>query len=69
MNHILSTVAPLIFSLFQSEDLSLTQLDGDIIGLAILQSWYNPKKLTLMVVLKKIKFYTDDFYRSGLYVR
>ena len=59
----------IISSMFQSENLSLAQLDGDMIGLATLQSRYLPKKQVLLITMMKIKFYTDDFYRSGLYVR
>ena len=47
----------------------MSHMDGDMIGMASIHSVYNIKKNILSVTLKKIKFYTDDFYRSGLYVR
>ena len=40
-----------------------------MIGLASLETVYNPRLQSLTVTLKKIKFYTDDFHRTGLYVR
>ena len=47
----------------------MSHMDGDMIGMASIHSAYNIRKKILSVTLKKIKFYTDDFYRAGLYVR
>jgi hypothetical protein len=49
-----------ISSTFQSENVSLTQLDGDMIGQASLQARYQHKKKVLLITLNKIKFYTED---------
>ena len=37
-----------------------------MIGLASLQARYLHQKQVLLITLKKIKFYTDDFYRSDV---
>ena len=55
--------------LFKSPEPNRGQIDGDIIGVVHLFANFSAERQVLTVKLRRMTFLSDDFNRSGIFMR